>query len=380
MKKSFFKKALTMFSAVVMAGAIGLGAGVGVNAADDDDANSTLTTKVILTKYATTGAKDSEQDPTQQKPLGADTVKGAEFTVYDVTNQYWGFVDDGTINASSDASSDASNDVSTQAAKLANSDKFTLDADTQYKDAITTGDDGTAEIDVANADSKGREAVYLFKETNTPKGFTASTNFVLGISDKVKAKGTAYVYPKDEISGSYQLKFTKVDANSPETTLKGASFYIKNIDGLYAALANEATATGFSADLKTVSWVKNAADATVFTSDGQGEFGFAAQTETTKSGTLYGLSSDRKYTIEEKTAPTGYEKNAKIVGKDVGKDVAKQEVKATDKDSDATVVTDSPEGILPHTGGKGIIAIIAAGLLITVLGVMAYTKRRGANA
>ncbi|WP_162260706.1 LPXTG cell wall anchor domain-containing protein [Lacticaseibacillus sharpeae] len=46
---------------------------------------------------------------------------------------------------------------------------------------------------------------------------------------------------------------------------------------------------------------------------------------------------------------------------------------------DGYTVTDTPEGILPHTGGAGIIAIVVAGLAIVTVGVIAYNRRR-ANA
>ena len=41
-------------------------------------------------------------------------------------------------------------------------------------------------------------------------------------------------------------------------------------------------------------------------------------------------------------------------------------------------IEDKASGLLPHTGGKGIVAFVVAGVALIALGGLAYSKRRAA--
>lgn len=386
-QNNFLKKALTLVGAAVIAGAVGLGASNHSQA----DAASAQTT-VHLVKYAISG--DATPKPAtgydKQDVTGKDVVDGAEFSVYDVTDQYWARYD-GELKGKSEAEiSTILNQTKTDDDSKATTENnfFDISKEKIPDGAIATGkteNGGEVDFKLDNYNDAGQYKVYLFRENSAPAGYALSADFVLSLP----AKGTdankssltdAWVYPKDQVTGTYQLKFTKVDANNNQTPLQGAEFYIKNGNKYAIVTGYEG---GFADKPLTVEWKESKdedgnpivpAGATVFTSNAEGLFGFTATTQTTKNGSTYGLDPDTDYTIEEKTAPKGYNTDAKIDGKDA----AGVGVNPTDTDTN-TVVEDTPKGILPHTGGAGIIAIVAAGLAITVIGVAAYSKRR-ANA
>lgn len=379
-KNAFFKKALTFISAAVMAGAIGLGAGIGSKvSADTTDSD---TTNVILTKLQDNTDTPSFKD-TDKAPDGSEsTVAGAAFTVYDITDQYWGFVNDGTISGAVDDKTGTENaeDMATAAATLANPAKET-DKQFNLKTAKKVVDneeatDGTLKLNLPT-ESNGHKAVYEFVETKTPTGYKPSVNFVLSMASKADKNGILYVYPKDAVDVSYQIKFTKVDKNNQETTLAGATFNITNEAGtLYAQLQNDdgsviKSQTEIAPGAQKVAWVEDQSAATVFTSDDNGAFGFKADPEKTVNKVLYGLSDSKAYAVHEISAPKGYNNDPELVD---DKDATKATTEANDYK-----VTDTPEGILPHTGGAGIIAIVVAGLAIVTIGVIAYNRRR-ANA
>jgi LPXTG-motif cell wall-anchored protein len=375
MKKTFLKKALTFISAAVMAGAVGLGAGLNVHAADGDTATTGGKTNVTLTKLAVKSpASIDQRELYEQTDLNnGDVVPNAGFEVYDVTDAYWKLVDDGKATDSKSLNENV--DVTDPETKETKSQSRVFTELGAPIDSATTDSTGKAHFnDLANYNAAGQYKVYLFRETSAPKGYKFSPDFVLSLPAKDKDGNVmteAYVYPKDEITGNYQLKFTKRDANNDETKLEGAAFTIKSEElGKFAQVegyvGKDAPLPGFSETSVTVKWVDTEDEATYFTSDTDGAFGFAAETQKTNNGEIYGLAADGNYTIHEMTAPKGYQKDAKIDG-----------------DTDLTVtadgehkVLDTPEGILPHTGGAGIIAIVAVGLVMTVVGVVAYNKRR----
>ncbi|WP_127848796.1 pilin N-terminal domain-containing protein [Lacticaseibacillus hulanensis] len=411
MKKTFLKKALTLISGAVMAGAIGLGAGLG-SAVHADTADPKGTTDVVVTKLAVPGEPDVKGIPTNTVLTDQKTVEGAGFVVYDITQQYWDAVDADIIKTDSndpdvgstkvaemanpeveapDKKDDATDKEADATDKEADAkDKFDVSGD-PIRTEKTTGPAGTVTFNLPNygtwtkKDSDGKvvqvvskPAIYLFHESTTPAGFKASVNFVVGLPTETANDHKAYVYPKDEIDGHYQLKFTKVDANNQETVLQGAEFYIKNAAGKYAKV--DGYSDGFDGTEKDVSWVDGPDGATAFISGSNGEFGFTAAIKYTVNGTEYGLDPNGKYTIEETTAPKGYQKDANILDvnqKDSLKEVTPAEV--TTEDTKGYTVTDTPQGILPHTGGKGIIAIVVCGVAMTIIGLVAYNKRR-ANA
>jgi LPXTG-motif cell wall-anchored protein len=374
MKKNVWTKALTFISAAVMAAAVGLGAGISSHANA-----ATATTPVVLTKYASE-ADDTKAD-TNVAPAGnQETVKNAGYTVYDITSQYWAYVDKGIIAAPDVTDEQARSEaISKTAAEIANGklDGAVFTLDKVAAEEQLTGEDGQTTFTLDNSvvvDEKARPAVYEFVETSTPANYGTSSNFVISLPTKTNADGNAYVYPKDKVLGQYQIKFQKVDKNNQETGLSGAEFKIKNADGQYAQLFDDenapvTTENGFVSTSKMVAWGE-AKDATVFTSDDNGMFGFTANPETKKGSTFFGLNPAKTYDVEEVKAPQGYQNDA---------DLLKSDAAFAGANLAGYPVTDTPEGILPHTGGAGIIAIVVAGLAITAIGVVAYTKRR-ANA
>ncbi|WP_164848009.1 pilin N-terminal domain-containing protein [Lacticaseibacillus hulanensis] len=395
MKKTFLKKALTLLSAAVMAGAIGLGIGAG-SRVSADDGDKTGTTDVVVTKLAVPDeAKAKEvkgRYSTNEVVTDQKTVNGAGFVVYDITQQYWDAVEHDVIQTDS-----KDPDMSTKVAEMANpaenaKDKFDVSGH-QVGDEHITDDNGTTSkpFNLPNystwtkkdADGKvvqelSKPAIYLFHESTTPAGYKASANFVVSLPTETASDGMAHVYPKDVINGHYQLKFTKVDASNQKTVLQGAEFYIKNAAGKYAKV--DGYSDGFDGTEKDVSWVDLTDGPTPFISDSNGQFGFTAAIKYNVGSTEYGLDPNGKYTIEETTAPKGYQKDAKILGDD--QEVSPKEVTPAEgetEDTNGYTVTDTPQGILPHTGGKGIIAIVAFGVAMTIIGLVAYSKRR-ANA
>lgn len=386
MKHSVWKKALGLMGAVALAAALFAGASSVKADETKDEGVDKSTTSVVLTKYAATGLaengsdiKEHKLDQTPEGFIGSykegqitGTVKGAMYNVYDITAAYWE-ENKGTDNGKNPTVSDV--DPAVYAKELTN----------PIKTAVTN-EKGQATIVLPNAQN-GKPAVYLFKENDKalPSGYKASADFVIGLpgyNEKGEVLKTAYVYPKDEIGDTNQLKFTKVDKYNQDTVLAGAKFKIKNKDGQYAKLGNsEGEVTGFSTEAKDVTWVFED-KATIFVSDDKGEFGFSATPSTKKDDGVHGLDKNALYTVVETAAPKGYQKDLKILKVDDNKvnpqSVAKDEKDESKKKAAGYVGTDSPKGILPHTGGAGIIAIIAAGLAITLIGLVAYNKRRAA--
>lgn len=381
MKKNVWTKALTFISAAVMAAAVGLGAGINVHADDEATPIPDGKTRVTLTKLAVESpANVTETGLDRQENLEAgDVVPNADFAVYDVTDAYWKlFGDEKSTDSASLNKNEAVTDETTGKTQM-HSSVFTELGDPI--DNGTTNDSGQIDFDLANYNTANQYKVYLFRETSAPKGYTYSPDFVLSMPAKL-SDGTltnhAYVYPKDEVAGNYQLKFTKIDVNHNDTKLGGAMFTIKNdklnkfaqVNGL---VGEKQPLAGFSTGV-SVKWVDEA-DATYFESlDGTGTFGFSATSQMTKNKEIYGLDEEATYTIDEKKAPNGYQNDPDILESD---NLAVQT--GTPEEPKEFTVTDTPEGILPHTGGAGIIAIVVAGLAITAIGVVAYTKRR-ANA
>ncbi|MFD1432178.1 pilin N-terminal domain-containing protein [Lacticaseibacillus yichunensis] len=360
MKNSLVKKALIVIGAALLALPL---AANGLNAttvkADGE------TQKVTLTKYVSASNQPTGNPvPVDTLPATADKannarVDGAEYSVYDVTAQYWSKIKDGTLTAA-DANQADDNGHTT-----------VFDLTDAKPDLSDTTQNGQVTFDLPKS-SNGQPAVYLFRETKTPAGYKTSFDFVLSLPVKAPASdGVAYVYPKEQVDKTYKLKFTKVDETNTKTVLAGAKFYIKQGD-LYAAIkgSENAALTELPAGASDVSWGTRD-QATTFVSNDKGEFGFEANPEATVDGVLTGLDPDKSYTIEEVAAPNGYNKDAAIDGKAA----ADASVKPGDN---ATTVTDTPEGILPHTGGAGIVAFVVLGVALIALGGVAYNKRRAA--
>ena len=358
MTHSVLKRALTLVGAAVLAVTIGaLGSHTVVAAAETPDTQS-----VTLTKYAYTDGKIGNTSPTSADDLTKapveqqDRIAGVKFTVYNVTNQYWTGIEKGDFTSSVDAS------------------KFKQNDDDIIKTATT---DANGQINYQDLpthyafNGKQKSAVYLFVEdaTTAPDYDSATTEFILSLPVKTsdgQYPENIYVYPKNVSTQTYDLEFTKEDAETG-ATLANAEFQITNKDGLYAQVqgATDNKVTGFSADPVQVKWVQDASDATTFISDNNGKFGFTSYAETVRDGATWGLKKSADYQYIETKAPNGYDKV----------DEATINTQNGDKD-DSLVVKDTPQGLLPHTGGAGIIAFVVLGVAIVAIGGIAYTKRR----
>ncbi|WP_179393920.1 pilin N-terminal domain-containing protein [Lacticaseibacillus absianus] len=364
MNKTFLKKALTLVGAAILALPLAL-------SANTVQADTTGTQNVIVTKYGFKSDEDEAasnevglDEPGQAHDGNAPKLAGAEFTVYNVTTAYWQYVkDNGLTGQDQDTLSTTINAAASQlrdGAKLA--------ADPQTTDA-----NGQATFADLPQYTDGQPSVYVFAETKTPEGYQADKDFVVSLPYG-DGQQDVKVFPKNlfDENAKLSLKFKKVDANATKTTLADAEFYITRTgaDGkLYAKVANANDQT----TLQDVEWVAQA-DATTFKTGADGLFGFTAYTESTVNGALHGLTqkSGVSYTVEEVTAPEGYNKDAQINGKD-----ATTVENHAAKGADVVIpVTDTPEGILPHTGGAGIVAFVVLGAALLVLGGVAYNKRR----
>ncbi|WP_164511948.1 pilin N-terminal domain-containing protein [Lacticaseibacillus daqingensis] len=373
MTKSFLKKALVFAGAALLALPLALNANV-VNAADEN-----ATQDVIITKYGFKSAEEEQAsgevglDKDNTTHSDAAKLAGAEFTVYDVTDAYWKYVNDPANKIGSLEIGDIKDQ--TVLSEAINQVASQLRDGVTAQGAQTTDENGQATFTALKQYSSGKPAVYVFSETKTPEGFTADKDFVVSLpygngTDAVK------IFPKnifDEEKGKLSLKFKKVDATATSTALEGAIFKIVRTaaDGskLYAKVDNAADLT----TLQNVQWVQEA-DATEFTSNNEGLFGFTSYTESKQGNDTFGLTADATkatYAVKEVKAPAGYLKDAKIKDAD-----AEKATESATNDAKETTITDTPEGILPHTGGAGIVLFVALGAALIVLGGVAYNKRR----
>lgn len=120
-----------------------------------------------------------------------------------------------------------------------------------------------------------------------------------------------------------------------------------------------ASITGYADTAKyNVKWVKDQAEATKLVSDNEGSFGVQGIEQKANNKPI-------NYKLIETKAPTGHVilKNATSFTADDGKEVLE--------------VANHSNGILPHTGGTGIIAFVVAGLAIISVSVIYFKKRRG---
>lgn len=385
MTHSFIKKALTFIGVAALAVPLALGMnGQKVSAVDTPD---TQTQKVILTKYGFSSqadldaaTKDQNTDVTPDefsKGLNAQPINGAEYSVYDVSNQYY-----------DNLSSFEADDPKAEGAKTFDAKANEYFADFKTDGLTTVGDpkktgngdeaDGQATFElpttVQSGTYVGEPAVYLFVESQTPTGYKSSANFIVSMNDaKAKKDDAIHVYPKEPISETYQLKFQKTDKNTKKA-LNGVTFEITR-GKLFAEVAGfEQHAKFDNKQIDTplkVTWTSDESQATYFVSgtvgDIDGIFGFSSNPElTNKAGVITGLNPDEEYGITEITPATGYNNDAELP----------DGVSSVKPSKDTVVVTDTPQGILPHTGGAGIVMYIVIGVALVVLGTVAYKKRR----
>ena len=98
-----------------------------------------------------------------------------------------------------------------------------------------------------------------------------------------------------------------------------------------------------------MTWVDKS-DATVFTSDNNGKFGLNGFDDNTKT-----------YTAVETKVLDGYHA------------ADNTDFNADNSSSDILI---APLGILPHTGGTGIVIFVILGVALIAFGAVAYRKRR----
>ncbi|WP_127848912.1 pilin N-terminal domain-containing protein [Lacticaseibacillus hulanensis] len=360
-------------SAALGAALLALGVGASAAAASANAATKAPEKQTItLIKYKS-GDDLTEHDPTiGPDPSDAkERVNGAIYTVYDVTDQYWQAIGEPGITKDNIGEVNGPTDANPYTAK-----HFDVSKAQAVKVIGTSNGQATTELPTQ---SNGHSAVYLFRESHTPTGFQQSYDFLLGLPARNAAgeyPSQLYVYPKDAVKDTYYLQFRKVDQYNPETPLAKAVFYVtrKNGDDLrYARIEGQKAVTGFSVTPEDVTWVTSTDDATKFTSDSDGRFGFGAFPETVTDNTIKGLSKRGHYGLQEITAPAGYTDKFTIAG---GVVKVGQVASGDDKNDVTNQVSDMPESILPHTGGKGIIALIAVGTAMVAVGAIVYVKRR----
>lgn len=203
---------------------IGMGGMKTVMAATDDQ-------MVTLHKLKYDTQPDTIQNNGDVMPDFTGTaLPDATFTTYDVTTTYWEAYDKTT---GSDAVRTSAGETAVW--KLV-TDK-TLPAGVVFG---TTGSDGTISK-ALETKKEGRNAIYLFVETDFPAGVveSMSDSFILGLpiydgTDDSKLKDIVHVYPKNVVKAA-DMSFTKygVEGNKAPVELPGATFVLKNEAGEY---------------------------------------------------------------------------------------------------------------------------------------------------
>ncbi|WP_407894784.1 pilin N-terminal domain-containing protein [Lacticaseibacillus sp. N501-2] len=347
MKQHWMKRILTGIAALALALpiAFGLGQQHQTHAADD-------TQTVILTKYGfATPPVDAERQ-TDQTPTDAQTdwakeaqaLSGVQFQVFDVTQTYWAHPSDKVPSVVGLSPIAADNGDTTWTTDDQGQITFTLPTKVTYQ---------------AGGQEVTHNAVYVFHELHSRTGYdAASKDFMLSLPAKADQDGKVYVYPKNKKHDTYKRYFHKIDGDTNKD-LAGAQFQIQNAEGQYLQLTNVdgsvyAPKAGYI-DTESLnlhfSWVKEQTSATKFVSDATGEFGLNGFADKTT-----------KYTAVETKAPAGYEP-------------ANTEFTATET-TDAIEIKDTPKHLLPHTGGAGILAIVAVGIALIALAAVGIFKRQ----
>ncbi|WP_262315585.1 pilin N-terminal domain-containing protein [Lacticaseibacillus parakribbianus] len=308
-----------------------------VQADDSNDASASTTQHVVLTKFGFKDSQTSAEHSTTQTPDQAKAdwagdatpLAGVKFSVYDVTGQYWADPDNFTP-------------------KLNDSDLVT-------KTPLKTDEQGQIALDL-NVQSGDHTAVYLFHEAAGRTGYADSKtpDFWLSLPAEKAADGNVYVYPKNEKIATHFHKFIKKDGQTNQV-LKGAEFSIQDSAGNQLLVTDEdgeaqTELTGYidaEAQNYKLSW---ATTGTTFVTDSAGAFGISGLEDATTT-----------FKAVETKAPAGYEK------------ADATDFAFDDKESD---ILDQPTGLLPHTGGAGIIGLLAIGAVLIVLTVVGIRKRQ----
>jgi len=161
---------------------------------------------------------------------------------------------------------------------------------------------------------------------------------------------------------TYGKQFVKTEWLSGNK-LAGAEFVVQK-DNTFLQYVDDkkervASITGYADAAKyNVTWVKDQAEATKLVSDNEGSFGVQGIEQKANNKPI-------NYKLIETKAPTGHV-------------ILKDPISFTSDDGGKTLqVVNHSKGILPHTGGTGIIAFVVAGVAIISVSVIYFKKRHG---
>lgn len=338
-----------------------------VTAIVDTDMNVTYTYKDINRVPVTTNDQNSEAKaynykvPAPVKEVdGEDKVDAGTTVTYKITQKIPEDIDTYTTF-------DLVDNYDSRLS-LASDDKAIKDSDDQaIKDSVKIGDTNYGKT--ITISKKANEFTLSFAPVDLVafKGETLTFNVKMivkpgtnltTINNTIKFDNNFLPKTDTATVTTYGKKFHKIDSNTGKD-LAGAEFTIKNSEGKYLVLKQgdtvSTTVTGYASDY-TVTWGDDKSAATKLISNDKGEFG------------VYGLSDDGEnaYTLSETKVPDGY--------------VGASDFKFT-ADSDQTIdkihdVENKPKGTLPSTGGKGIYAFIAVGVVALIGAGFYFTRGR----
>lgn len=250
-----------LLAAIVMVLPLAFGfVGNGAQAAEKD------TQKVIIHKMAfdtmpgDTPNTGDELNENELENFGGEPLDGAVFTAYDVTKEYWKTYDE----------TEGTDEAKTEAAQAAVLKLTDLTGKSSYEFAATAN--GVADLELPkkanDKDGQLRNAIYLFKETQSPAGVvqSKSADFILGLpvydKDTDTEKAEVHVYPKNETE-VLTFEFTKYGVEEDGKTnnvLAGAEFILKDkLTGKYYSTENGK----FTADETTASKITSDKDGKV---------------------------------------------------------------------------------------------------------------------
>lgn len=197
---------------------------------------------------------------------------------------------------------------------------------------------------------------------------TTKNSVTLTYSNNPKTDSTFVTVPIEVYVYSSEINVTKVDANSEDIKLAGASFVLKNLAGLYyRALdgdGNLITDTTSTENVDKVEWISSMDNATLLVTDESGVVTF----EGVENGTYY---------LVEVEAPDGYNKLTGPVTVKVGYTDESGTNLGTVAVSHEEVVENNSGTVLPHTGGIGSVIFIVVGSLLTLVSaIILLTNKR----